>query len=239
MRRLLLLMVCLLPGCCPAPVQVSDNALIGTTVWRNDPALFRIEVRALDIEERLYMVHAESIIGWWSYFLVAGIDADDAIWFTRRDIDEQAVRRMETVALPQTANRVIELWAQTHMGNGNLYLFELRGRTLNPLLETFAVDEHRDLTLIRGGELKADYADLNGDGAADLKLTGYLDLYDDRRPDTAPPSSGTPCQKVFYWRDGSFVEDRNQRIGFGMYGDLKGPTIHSRPVRSFPRPASK
>jgi hypothetical protein len=111
----------------------------------------------------------------------------------------------------------VEVFGTTHMGHGNCYLYELRGKTLRCVLSTFALDRHRDGNLIRGGRLDVAYADVNGDGFADAVFTGTIDEYDDEKDDRGEKvTSSTPCRKVFLWgrAEGRFVEDRGARVGW-------------------------
>jgi hypothetical protein len=68
------------------------------------------------------------------------------------------------------------------------------------------------LASIQGERLLAEYSDLNGDGFADLLLSGEVE----ERLDVGDVVVARhPCQKGFLWNisSGKFAEDRSRRIG--------------------------
>jgi hypothetical protein len=142
---------------------------------------------------------------------------------SEEDVDEQSFIRARAVRLRGVTGPLVEVFGMTHMGNGNYYLFQLRGRELRLTLKTFAVDTHwPDNNLIQGEHLRPQYLDLNGDGYDDVALTGVVQKFGrDPDADPAPPYQAIPCQKIFHWNPQRerFVEDKSRRFGFECYGD--------------------
>jgi hypothetical protein len=165
---------------------------------------------------------------WWGFMTVYATEDGSIAWQAECENQpgEQSVRTLRSVALKGFSNPVIEVLGETHMGNGDLYLYELQERKLVLILETRAVDDHSgDRYYFKGGRLERAYRDIDLDGFDDLDLTGTVvdqgeDLYD---PDPESkegvigtgPASEFPCRKVFFWDPGShrFVENTEYRAG--------------------------
>ncbi|MHC4982492.1 MAG: hypothetical protein ACYTF6_04900 [Planctomycetota bacterium] len=131
---------------------------------------------------------------------------------------EQSIHSVRSYRLPQLAGPAIEVIATTHMGHGDMYLYELRDGGLKLLVQTFVRDGHEDQDLIRGGNLRRQYEDVNDDGALDLVLTGVVDHYDQWNKAAV---RSQPCRKVFLWQADKhgFVEDRASREGLETYAN--------------------
>ncbi|MEK7468828.1 MAG: hypothetical protein AAB074_15740 [Planctomycetota bacterium] len=163
---------------------------------------------------------------WWGFMTVYGVEEDAIVWQAECENQpgEQSVREMRALALHGIPNPVFEVFGQTHMGNGGLYLYELRGRKLVLLLETRAVDDHDDRYTYKGGLLSPCYRDIDLDGYDDLDLTGTVVDKGEDDGDTIEgeegiirrdPVSEFPCRKVFFWDQdlGHFVENPDYRTG--------------------------
>ncbi|MCC7509734.1 MAG: hypothetical protein IT464_10195 [Planctomycetes bacterium] len=97
------------------------------------------------------------------------------------DHTEHVTYRMRCIAFESVADPLLECFGKTHMGHGSYYLYRLGQDGADLLIKTEAVDYHHDLDLLRGGMLRPEYRDFNGDGATDVELSGtrYFNQYDD------------------------------------------------------------
>ncbi len=76
---------------------------------------------------------------------------------------------------------LVETFVSTSKGNGDYILFKShRYGGLEALINTFAVDNHADTRVFRGGQLNVEYRDLDGDGYEDVHLSGTVDIYDEK-----------------------------------------------------------
>ena len=152
---------------------------------------------------------------WWGFFGLYRLQDGRVVWQAdcEEQPTEQSVQWLRGLKLTGFSRPIIEVYGMTHMGNGNLYLYELRDQTLVLLLKTRAGDRHvNDRKTFLDGRLMAESPDLNGDGIADLLLKGQVEI----RPDGWRVVEATrPCQKAFLWNvaSGKFEEDRSRRIG--------------------------
>ena len=93
------------------------------------------------------------------------------------EVGEASVDSLRAVRLAGHPQPFVEVVGTTHMGHGNLYLFELDTlrRRLVLRLKAFALDRHDDATRILGdGVLARSYGDVDGDGQADVTLSGNI-----------------------------------------------------------------
>lgn len=159
-------------------------------------------------------------LNWCGFFGVYCVSGGRVRWQARvpKDISEQSVHRVRALLLRGFRNPIIEVFGQTHMGNGNIYLFELRDRELILLFQTRAVDFHREKFTFQDGTLSPKYSDLNGDGYADLVLEGIVEEWGD---EPAAVIHREPLRQVFIWdaRLKQFCEDVSSRVGVAEYYD--------------------
>ncbi|MBS0266932.1 MAG: hypothetical protein JSS02_33705 [Planctomycetes bacterium] len=158
---------------------------------------------------------------WWGYFGLFERHQARIVWQAKCEDEptEQSIHSLRGLQLSGFEQSVIEVFGMTHMGNGNLYLYELQGHTLRLLLKTRAVDGHwGDGEIFRNSRLEPNYSDLNGDGIADLTLKGEIE---EQTENGQKVESLRLCQKAFLWNVEShtFNEDRSQRIGFREHDD--------------------
>ena len=158
---------------------------------------------------------------WWGFFGVYGLEVGKIVWQAECSDPpaEQSIRWLRGLKLDGFACPIVEVYGQTHMGNGNLYLYELVNQKLVKILETRAVDCHLngDAQTFKGGRLLSRYLDLNEDGVADLLLTGEIEQHgmDDDKANEYVVLSTFPCQNAFLWNSAShrYEEDLSRRIG--------------------------
>ena len=184
-----------------------------------DQPLKRLEATAVPDSEDLFIAICDWEDHWWGEFICVKVE-DGKITrkakFENEDDapDEQSVLSARPFRDSGFENPLVEVFGQTHMGNGSLYLYELRGDTLHLLLKTRAVDSHDDGAVIRGGALSAEYRDLDGDGHTDVRLSGVIERTGDDSDDGAgagggmPPPATEEVEKVFVWDKaaGRYVE---------------------------------
>jgi hypothetical protein len=204
----------------------SEIALIQveTALKRSDPNLQRIEVHRVPGRPDLFAAVCDTETHWWGTFCVLAMADGNIAWTATFDGEgptEQSILRIRPLRLKGFSNPLIEVFGTTHMGHGDYYLYELRGRTLKCLLKTFAVDSHADCNLIRGDALNVSYTITAAAAAAtEITFTGIIDEYDDG-PHNRRPIASNPCRKVFRWQQNEdrFVEEKSQRCGFEAYPD--------------------
>jgi len=175
-----------------------------------------IEVFPVPNAPELCLAICDSNPRWEGFFGVYGLSEGRVVWQAKCEVQptEQSVRWLRGLKLAGFTRPIIEVYGQTHMGNGYLYLYELRNQTLVLLLKTRAVDAHvgGDGETFQGERLMAEYSDLNGDGFADLLLSGEVQEQSDVGDVIVAKHA---CQKGFLWNisTGKFEEDRSRRIG--------------------------
>lgn len=120
-----------------------------------------------------------TVPSWWGTF--ACLRADGAAFIAATGVGddmptEQSILSVRGLRHSELRGPLVEVFGQTHMGNGNCYLYEWEGDRLRCLLSTWAVDRHTgDASVIRGGRLDVRYEDANGDGDVDVMLAGTID----------------------------------------------------------------
>lgn len=128
------------------------------------------------------------------------------------------------------ARPLLEVYDETHSGEGSLSLYEPEGAGLRLLLRAPAVDSHAEGgaglpfgaygAVFRGEDgshaLDAAYRDVEADGVIDVELTGRVEYLGSGASDVV----GTePCRKVFGWSAERrvFTERRALRVGCGPF----------------------
>jgi hypothetical protein len=196
MRRLVAVAPVLL-GCAPGPSheggrvdssRASRELLIRAIERRWAPPtgeqLERVEVTPVTGEPGLHVALFDSASRWLGDFACFSFRAGRIDWVASMNEEEApdapAMESVRGLRLMGFEHPIVEVFSRTHMGNGALYLFELRERRLRRIFETRAVDFHwGDGGVIRNGVLQPDYSDLNSDGIADITLTGTVDEVED------------------------------------------------------------
>ncbi|MCC6741168.1 MAG: hypothetical protein IT452_19160 [Planctomycetia bacterium] len=171
------------------------------------------------------LARCDVIPGWDGFFAVYGIRGGRVEWQARcdREPDGAFIRQVRAITLKGFVDPVIEVYDETHCGNGSLRLYLLRGRTLAQLFATRAVDDNdSDSLVLENGVLFSEYRDLDGNGHDDVILSGVLrgegwaaagSGADDKNADL---SSATPCREEFRWdsAQGKYVQNERHRAGF-------------------------
>ncbi|MBI4618263.1 MAG: hypothetical protein HY720_31985 [Planctomycetes bacterium] len=177
-----------------------------------------IEIYPLEGVSSVYLAIVEWAVDWGGTFDCFGVKDGTVEWVAGEDlhghepITEQSILSVRGIVVPGLEDPVVEVYGQTHMGNGALHVFVLRGRTLHLLGETRAVDGHDDGATFHGGVLRAEYEDFNEDGAIDIVLLGIVDSMGG--PEGTGIVRSTPCRKVLLQdASGFFREDPALRRG--------------------------
>lgn len=124
--------------------------------WANQPVssmakdFERITDRPAPSNEKLRAVYCEDRKEWWGHLRVFKQSGDKVEWVARlpaegptgRGLDIESFRWVE---LSSTSNPVLEIFGNTHRGNGYYWILELVGREFRVLLNTKAGGEHPDL----------------------------------------------------------------------------------------------
>ncbi len=203
--------------------KTASKAVESWHLMRNpDETIKRIETFPVPNSPILCMAICDYEPLWWGFFGLYELKEGYISWQADCDNppDENSIRNLHAHALTGFIAPIVEVYGMTHMGNGNLYLYELQNRKLVLLLKTRAVDDHwGDGSIFRDGRLLPEYTDLNGDGVTELVLKGEIEEREEKGNQLV---SSRPCQKVFLWNKDrhQFEEDLSRRIGFEDKNDL-------------------
>ena len=207
-----------LTGCASAVPWDSIRTAAAIRAWhlRTEPEpLPHVKPCRIGHDSNLVAAICDYQLEWVGFFGVYHLTDGRVDWQAQTDHEpsEQAIHSLRVLELPGHRHPLLEVYGITHMGNGALYLYELRGARLILLLETRALDFNANPVQFKDGTLEPDYRDLNGDGVADLTLTGVLE---DRGEKEDTFVSSRPCRRVFLWHreQGNFIEDAALRVGF-------------------------
>ena len=180
-----------------------------------DNTLHSIEVFLIPDAPELCLAICDYQPQWWGFFGLYQVQAGQVTWqaHCEEPPTEQSICSLQGLKLSGFDHSVIEVYGQTHMGHGCLYLYELQDRNLMLRLVTRAVDNHNNGEIFRDGRLRAEYSDLNGDGVTDISLSGDIDQFDEKGDQVVKTF---PCRKAFVWNPSSekFEEDTTRRVGF-------------------------
>lgn len=166
----------------------------------------------------LYVSLYDWIAAWWGSFACFEFKDGAIQWMATcsQPPHQQSILAVRGFYLRGFSGPVVEVLGQTHMGNGDLYLYLLEGKCLRLVLATPAVDRcNQDDWVFRGGRLSISYPDLNHDGFADVVLEGFRDRLAENELIGSTPIESHYCRRVFVWHPGFgvFVEDVLRRRG--------------------------
>lgn len=191
----------------------ADFSAAAIRAWHANEELVRVELRS--IGGHRFVALCDSLHSWWGFFGVYEILNGTVLWQAEvpDEPTEQSILSARSVAIPGLVDPIIEVYGQTHRGNGGLHLYALRERTLHLLLETPAVDFHDDGFVLEGGRLAAEYADVNGDGFGDVSLSGRVQEFD--LADEKTIIRSWPCERCFVWNPTKrlFEADPERSVG--------------------------
>ena len=189
---------------------------------RQDTTLKDVEIIKCKIDPTLFIALLVTEYNWWESISIVKFQKGQILWTARFDTlpSSQSILSARQISLKGIPNPLIEVFDETHMGNGFYYLYELRGKTIRLLASTRAVDNNDDgeieiihksySRLFKGGQLKPTYIDINKDGHTDIKLTGTIQIVGDKY------LKEYFAQKILLYDKANkrFVEEVRQRKGF-------------------------
>jgi hypothetical protein len=128
---------------------------------------------------------------WWENLHIGKIENNQITWLEIIKLPTaQSIRSARFVNLKGFKEPLIEIYDQTHQGNGAIYLYQVSGEKVSLLAESKAVDLHLDYRfnannfakqgyfncgqVFEAGQLTSNYQEVDQDGFADLVLTGTL-----------------------------------------------------------------
>lgn len=170
-----------------ADASVADSAAIASAWLVRDSTLaYVVSIAPHPTRPHVYTAILENSPDWWSRLAVFGFQDGRLSDIARVEgaPDANAVESVRWVRLAGFDAPLLEVYDQTHNGNGSFYLFALEGGALHRLVRIYAVDAHEDGALpdmmsakIRpdstgAGRLHASYRDLDSDAHADVVLSG-------------------------------------------------------------------
>ena len=165
-----------------------------------------------DIEVSLYnkstfLAIVEWQKDWWEDLKIGRLENGMIKWVDIEDPPtEQSILSARFVELTGFREPGLEVYGETHMGNGSLYLYKIKGDGLHLMLVARGVvDFYYDSAwspdnyqkygygscgdTIEDGKLQVSYDDTNHDGIADVTLTGIVDISCDREIGDNPIST--------------------------------------------------
>jgi len=197
---------------------------------REPVELEEIELYRFSSRSDLFVAACDWETDWWGEFIVFEFDADrggiEWVADCEKMPSEQSILALKPVALPGFAGPCLEVYGVTHMGHGHLYLYHLNPttRTLELVLETFAVDRHQDGTLIRGGRLTpVYYMPSRFRKKGNIVLVGIVDHYPPEAPvdDPGAPVKARRVHMLFLYDESKdrYTTDPQQWQGMAPYKD--------------------
>jgi hypothetical protein len=228
MPRSLLLLLVTVAGCdgrharpLPAVVHAGPVDEVRAAILGRDKDLTRVAVFPVRGSPDRFVAICDSEYQWCGGFECVRIRDGQVQPAAQVDVTptEQSIRHVRGFVDPHLNSTLVEVVGMTHMGHGDYYLYEWKDDSLRLLFQTFVLDCHHDGNLIRGGCLRTEYRDLDGDGRADLAFSGTVEEFSDDVGEGEVAVRSYPCRKVFHWNEPErrFVEDVSLRVGFESY----------------------
>ncbi|OGN05763.1 MAG: hypothetical protein A2750_04230 [Candidatus Yanofskybacteria bacterium RIFCSPHIGHO2_01_FULL_45_42] len=167
---------------------------------------------------------------WWEDLRV-GIFRDKNIsWIEIEEPpSEQSILFARFIELSGFSNPILEVYGITHVGHGNIYLYEVKDKKLIKIFKTAAVDSYNERVwsfenyqsygydtcgqIYEDGKLSAAYSDMNKDGVSDVVLTGKINVVCEERIRTENFTKYTDIKvsemsvyRIYLWNKNDWVE---------------------------------
>jgi hypothetical protein len=191
-----------------------------------DSSIKAVEVHHCKFDRSLFINIIVWEKDWWEELSIAKTTNQKIAWEVRANLiqEEQSIRSVRQIKIKGLPGIFIEVYGETHMGNGSYYLFELKNRRLLLKANTRSVDRGYEgstslpgdgrlyNTVFKNEQLVSTYIDINKDGISDIVFKGTLLITDDYGNIIA----SRRVRKVLIYRKnkGAFVEDKKLRLGF-------------------------
>jgi hypothetical protein len=210
--------IALLLGCGPISDLQRDRVEVAIRQWNLtlDPEpLSRVEVISIPGSSLLCAAIIDYLREWSGTFGVYHVSDGVVDWQAgvKEEPVEQSIHRIRCFKWRALQGPVIEVLGITHMGNGYLYLYELRGRQLELLLRTPAVDFNANPDRFRNGVLEITYDSSRSSLLPDVVLAGAIEVLAEQEEKVL---RSFPCQRRFSWDPSlrQYREELSQRVGF-------------------------
>ncbi|MEK7607691.1 MAG: hypothetical protein AAB484_02075 [Patescibacteria group bacterium] len=159
-----------------------------------------IEIEHSQVKPSLFAAVIVRDLDWWEDLKLGTWDGGRLKWLKiEEEPTEQSILSFRFIKLTGFTNPLLEVYGSTHVGNGNLYLYEIKGKTAHLIFKERAVDSYPDGRqskedfekygyygcgeIYRGGKLAVIY-EINPDRTVKVKLSGIQDVYcEDGRDD--------------------------------------------------------
>ena len=162
--------------------------------------------------------------GWDEELKIIGVEKQKLSWVAALDtpISGGAIISAKQVSIYGFSQPPVEVYNESHQGNGFYYLYAIKGKSANCVANTRAVNNNYDGNyrignnfcdrVFKNGKLSVQYQDVNNDGFTDIILTGTIIIC----LDDTKIIKQLPARKVLVYdkHTGRFMEDLKQRQGF-------------------------
>jgi hypothetical protein len=187
-----------------------------------DSTVKKWDIQKSKFQKNLYFVRGTWEPHWWESLWVIKYQPNkkiDTLRFSDK-VDEQSIYSFRELQIQGITHPCLEIFGQTHQGNGFYYLFEIKESIVQLIALTRAVDFNDGPPgPIKNHRLKVQYIDQNGDNIADIRLTGQA-------------TAGERLVKVLIYnqKKKKFIENKKYRKGkdFWGYFDRGGGDIELR-----------
>ncbi|MDP3962268.1 MAG: hypothetical protein Q8Q03_00145 [bacterium] len=147
-----------------------------------------VQITSSQINTSLFAAVIENEKDWWEDLKIGTWNDKQMRWFNIETAPrEQSILSVRFVDLEGLDKDILEVYGQTHMGNGNLYIYEIIDDMAYLIFETSAVDKYYDSIwreenlrkygygtcgeTYKEGNLTTDY-DVDQDGIVNITLSG-------------------------------------------------------------------
>lgn len=210
--------IALLLGCSTGPELHRDRAEAAIRVWNlalEPESLSRVEIVPIPGHAEFCAAILDYLREWSGTFGVYHLLGGAVDWqaHPQEEPIEQSIHRIRCFSWPGFRGPVVEVLGITHMGNGSVYLYELRERRLELLLRATAVDFNANPDRFRNGVLEITYESARPPSPPDVLLTGVREELAEQEERNL---RSVPCRRRFSWDSSSrhYREVMSERVGF-------------------------
>lgn len=155
--------------------------------------IYDIEIKQSRIQPTLFVSEIKAEDNWWETLKVGILRNGSVRWLNIENAPiEQSILSFRFLEFTESNKILLEVYGQTHMGNGNLYIYEINSEGAYPILITEAVDNYYDSIwtkeniekygygtcgeTYKGSKLITEYEDIHQDGVMRVNLTGITNI---------------------------------------------------------------